>query len=67
MNKVSSKLAAGVRKVKSQQAAVPGVAKTAYSEIRPGDPRKASKASAAVESGWSDPGPAQQTERVWPD
>lgn len=67
MNKVSSKLAAGVRKVKSQQAEAPAAAKP---------PRSAGEARAMRESGGDGPanqaarsgaGSVQHPQRVWPD
>jgi len=57
MNKVSGKLAAGVRKVKTQQKPAAAVEKTAPSPAAPGRPPAESRAAP------SDPHPA----RIWPD
>ncbi|MBW8307882.1 MAG: hypothetical protein K0M46_13925 [Thiobacillus sp.] len=66
MNKVSSKLAAGVRKVKSQQAEAPAAAK----------PPRSGSGSATRDGGVDVPakqaarsgaGSVQHPQRVWPD
>ena len=61
MNKVSSKLAAGVRKVKAQQAQAPAASKP---------PRSGSGAHPAVseeQAALSGAGSVRHPQRVWPD
>lgn len=64
MNKVSSKLAAGVRKVKSEQGEAPAAAKPPRSRDAARDGEGEMSPKQAVRSGG---GSFQHPERVWPD
>lgn len=67
MNKVSSKLAAGVRKVKSQQAVAP----TAVKPPRSGGGTRVTRDDGvdvpAKQAARSGAGSVQRPQRVWPD
>lgn len=67
MNKVSSKLAAGVRKVKSQQAEAPAAAKPPRSGGGTRAMRDSGVDVPAKQAARSGTGSAQHPERVWPD
>ncbi len=60
MNKASSKLAAGVRKVKAQQSPVPAAPK-------PARPKAARAEEGGVKTGQSSPVHDMHPPRVWPD
>lgn len=65
MNKVSSKLAAGVRKVKSQQDEAPAAAKPQHSRDGTRAMREGGVDGSAKRGAGS--GSIQHPERVWPD
>lgn len=67
MNKVSSKLAAGVRKVKAQQAEAPAAAKPPRSGGGARVTRDGGADVAAKQAARSGAGSAQHPQRVWPD
>jgi hypothetical protein len=67
MNKVSSKLAAGVRKVKAQQANPPAAPKPSRSGGGARVARDVRGAVPAQQAPRSGAGSVQHPERVWPD
>lgn len=67
MNKVSSKLAAGVRKVKSQQAEAPTAAKPSRSGGGTRVTRDDGVDVSAKQAARSGAGSVQHPQRVWPD
>ena len=67
MNKVSSKLAAGVRKVKSQQAEAPATAKPPRSDGGTRAMRDRDVDVSAKQAARSGAGSVQHPQRVWPD
>lgn len=66
-NKVSSKLAAGVRKVKEQRTAAPTAGKPARSEASGRKPPGGCDETPVVETARVDPGTDLHPVRVWPD
>lgn len=67
MNKVSSKLAAGVRKVKAQQAEAPAAAKPSCSGGGTRVTRDSGVDVPAKQAARSGAGSVQHPQRVWPD
>ena len=66
-NKVSSKLAAGVRKVKEQRTVVPAADKPARSEAGGRKSPGGCDEISGVETACVDPGTEVHPVRVWPD
>lgn len=67
MSKVSSKLAASVRKVKEQRTAAPTAGKPACSEAGGCKPPGGCDETSGVETARVDPGIELHPLRVWPD
>lgn len=67
MNKVSSKLAAGVRKVKSEQGEAPAAAKPPRSRDAARAPRDGDGEMSRKQAARSGRGAFRHPERVWPD
>ena len=67
MSKVSSKLAAGVRKVKEQRTTAPTAGKPAGSEAGSPKPPGGGDETSVMETARVDPGIGLHPLRVWPD
>lgn len=67
MSKVSSKLAAGVRKVKEQRSAAPTAGKPPRSGAGDRNPPGGCDGTPVVESARADPKTELHPARVWPD
>ncbi len=67
MSKVSSKLAAGVRKVREQQAAAPAVGKRVGPEAGGCKPPGGRDETPALEAARAEYGTDMRPTRVWPD